>query len=66
MKPEKGIVNNYNGFTGKILSNDNKEYLLTDNNTKEELKTNDQVTFIPETEKGINIARFVKKLENNK
>ena len=63
MKPQIGIINNYNGYTGKILS-ETGEYLLTDKNTKEALKENDKVTFIPEEIKDIKIARFVKKLEN--
>lgn len=57
-----GIVDKYNGYTGKIKSND-LDYLLIDKNImyNEIIKESDEVSFIPEKENNINIARFVKK-----
>ena len=62
MKQEEGVVLAFNGYSGKIMSN-NTQYVLTDNNisNKEKIKETDLVTFIPEINNGINMARFVKR-----
>ena len=68
MKEEMGIVDRYNGYTGRIKANE-KEYLLLDKDivNNEILKEKDEVNFIPEVKNDIFIARFVrKKIKDNK
>lgn len=63
MKPQVGTISKFNGYGGNIKSND-QDYLLLDSNIiekKEPLQVNDEVEFIPEIEKEVPIARFVKK-----
>lgn len=63
MKQQIGTITEYNGYGGKIQSN-NQEYLLLNTNIIEKensLQPNDEVEFIPEKEKQTNIARFVRK-----
>ena len=65
MKEEVGVVDKYNGYTGKIKT-DNKEFLLLDKEivNNEKIIENDEVKFIPEKVNDINIARFVRKKQN--
>lgn len=68
MKKE-GIVTKYDGYTGVINDYYGKEYLLLKKETLENIKKNDIVTFDSEivvtTKEYRNVARFVKKRDNN-
>ena len=65
---EVGIVKEYNGFYGKIVNLEGKEYLLLNKEIMGENQINklDAVSFVPENYKknevNENIARFVKKM----
>lgn len=65
MKEEIGIVNRYDGYNGRIKVDD-IEYVLLDKEIidGEIIKENDRVSFIPEVKNDINIARFVKKVQD--
>ena len=62
MKEEIGTVINFNGYTGRIKT-DNEEYILLDNNIikDEEINNGDIVIFIPEEINDVLIARYVRK-----
>ncbi len=66
---EIGKVKEYNGYYGKIIDREGKEYLLLDNQIvgNEDIQQLDAVTFVPEnynnSEVNKDIARFVRKLE---
>ncbi len=64
MKEEVGIVTDYNGYSGRISSND-VEYLLLDTNVldNEVIEKDDKVRFVPERKEDVYIARFVRKKE---
>ena len=65
-----GKVFEYNGYTGYILSNDGKEYLLLKHEiiNDNKLQKSDEVVFVAEEYKNSlykkDIARFIRKLDN--
>ena len=61
MKLQEGIVEEYDGYTGRIVS-EGKKYVLTDNNivSGNDIKVNDKVSFVSENVMGVDMARFVK------
>ena len=61
MKLQEGIVEKYDGYTGRIVS-EGKKYVLTDNNivSGNDIKVNDKVSFVSENVMGVDMARFVK------
>ena len=63
MKNQIGIVKEFNGFTGRIVTDEGIEYILTDNNIlkNEKIQVTDEVQFVSENIRGVNLARFVKK-----
>ena len=67
-----GIVKDYNGYNGKIITNE-KDYLLMKKDIVDQLKklnNNDVVEFVPDKYDGSevtkDIARFVRKKEPKK
>ena len=62
MKEEIGTVIKYNGYTGRIKTDDFEYLLLDDNILEGEIINNgDIVIFIPEEINNVLIARFVRK-----
>lgn len=57
----EGIVIKYNGASGIIKGNNNRDYVFTKNNIKNniELNTNDKVLFLPEEYKTIEVNEFI-------
>ena len=68
---EIGQVKEYNGYNGKIVNRDGKEFLLLKEQIvdNESLKNLDEVEFVPEKfvrgEISLDIARFVKTKKYN-
>ena len=67
-----GKVKEYNGYYGKIINQDGKDFLLLDSQImdNQNINNSDFVTFIAEkyqnSEVNEDIARFVKKYEKEK
>lgn len=64
---KEGIITSFVGGIGEILSTDNISYMFTENETKEEIKIGDKVSFRGEiTFGGTYKAFFIKKIKEEK